>query len=468
MKLAVSADPENAIIIRELLSVWEISWVSPRESDVLVVYGRKPLERSRKTVLIPSNSTDFESWTKHSKHIVAKKPGEPIFIAATPAINLSFTSEALYETDPAACKINDDFVIPKVDFVEEYKRILRQTLAVRSSVTYRLATSLPLPYNFAPKGLRDYLMKKHDGRSKLNICDTLPLDAVRFALANAIEKALKEKLHRKTWDHKPSVCVLTHDIDTKEGLQRSGKVKKLEEKYDLPSAWFIPSKQYSLDRETIEKLENNGEVGSHDIKHDGRLSHLSKKKLTERLREGKKSLESMTNHPVEGFRAPLLQHTSRILFGLGECGFKYDTSIPTWEPKHPRTMSPHGIGTLFPIRIEGMNEIPITIIQDHQLLHVLCLTPKEAITEWLSNMTLIKELGGTCVFLSHPEYGLLDMQGLPFYEELLNTLASDIQLLVVPPKKIPQLSVMPKDSCNATNFGEVPTPLGGKIDSFFD
>ena len=132
----------------------------------------------------------------------------------------------------------------------------------------------------------------------------------------------------------------------------------------------------------------------------------------------------------------MLQHTSGLLLGLGECGFKYDTSIPTWEPKHPRTMRPHGIGTLFPILIEGMTEVPITLVQDHQLLHVLGLTPKEAITVWLSNLAVIKALGGSCVFLSHPEYGLLSSEGFPYYEELLNTIASDNGLLVATLSKI--------------------------------
>ena len=435
MKLAVSANPENATVIRELLSVWDVGWFSPEDSEVVIVYGRKPHEASKKTILIPSNSIDFENWIRHSKYAVVKRSRVSVSITATPKINLSFTPEVFYEIKPAPSGACEDLVIPKLDFVEEYKRIIWQTLNAGPSVMYRLATSFPLPYNIAPKGLRDYLMKKHDERSMLSLCDVLPLDALRFALGNAIEHLSKEKLRRKTWDCMPSVCVLTHDIDTRDGLKKSGKVKKLEEKYALPSAWFIPSKQYPLDRKIIENLGNHGEVGSHDTKHDGRLSHLSKRKLTERLSEGKRSLESMTNHPVVGFRAPLLQHTSNLLLGLGECGFKYDTSIPAWEPKHPWTMSPHGIGTLFPIRIEGINEIPVTLVQDHQLLHVLSLTPKKAIAKWLSNMSVIKELGGFCVFLSHPEYGLLDTQGLPYYEELLNTIASDRELLVATPNR---------------------------------
>ena len=44
--------------------------------------------------------------------------------------------------------------------------------------------------------------------------------------------------------------------------------------------------------------------------------------------------------------------------------------------------------------------------------------------------------GGSCVFLSHPEYGLLSSEGFPYYEELLNTIASDNGLLVATLSKI--------------------------------
>ena len=440
MKLAINANLENDMFIRELLSIFEVTWVFPKDSDVVISYGVEPDERSKKSVLVPSDSTNFENWVGPSKCVVAQRCYEPVFVTASSSIKLSFTPKASFEIEPKARGVNGDLLIPQFDVVQEFKHILARVLTAGSSSTYRLATSLPLPYHIAPKRLRDYILRRQKKSSKASFCEILNLDALRFVLANAIEEISREKLCRKTWDNKASVVILTHDVDTKEGLKKSSRVKKLEEKYDLPSAWFIPSKQYSLNRETIEEIANNGEVGSHDTKHDGRLSSLSTERLNDRLTEGKRILESMTKRRVEGFRAPLLQHNSKILHGLRECGFKYDTSMPTWEPKHPRTMRPHGIGTTFPIHIEGMNEIPITAVQDHQLLHVLSLTPKEAIAEWISNMTLTKELGGTCVFLSHPEYGLLDTQGLSSYEELLNTIASDSDLLAACPTRISGLS----------------------------
>ena len=446
MKITVLGQAADVEVIRELLSPWNVSFTSFDQAEVAIVYNKKYLE-TKKTIVIPSDSSDFMKWIKDIKSRVMKKPGERVFVATTSQKVLTFTPQILYsydglvksafeETPPTAAALNEDLVFLTLDIIKEYNKILDETLNAKSSTLYNVFTGLPVPYTLAPKQLRDLFMREHRVQENLTLCDKLPLDALRFILVKAIEKLTNKKLHKKTWNGKKYACLITHDVDTKDGLLRSVTVKKLEEKYDVPSAWYLPSAQYPLDQEIVAALTNNGEVGSHDTKHDGRLYRLSGKKLADRLSHSKKILEKMVGGPVAGFRAPLLQHNSDILSNLKDCGYQYDSSIPTWEVKHPRTMRSHGIGTVFPTRIEGMKELPITIMQDHQLLHVLDCTPKEAIETWLSNIAVIKELGGSCVLLSHPEYNLLDTQGLPLYEELLNTIAFDREMLVGLPNKI--------------------------------
>ena len=68
-------------------------------------------------------------------------------------------------------------------------------------------------------------------------------------------------------------------------------LKKIEEKYDVQSAWYVPSNRYKLNDDSIRQLSNHGEVGAHDTKHDGRLVHLSKKeKLLQRVSEARNCL----------------------------------------------------------------------------------------------------------------------------------------------------------------------------------
>jgi hypothetical protein len=166
------------------------------------------------------------------------------------------------------------------------------------------------------------------------------------------------------------------------------------------------------------------------------LDKLSKEELIKRFSEAKQTLEELVACQVVGFRTPLLQQNSTILSGLREAGYNYDTSVPTWEPKHPQTMRPHGLGTTYPMFLDGVTEIPISVVQDHQLLYALGLEAKDAIAEWLSMMAVIKELGGCCVLLSHPEYKLFDMKNLAIYEELLNTIMSDEQVWLATPKQL--------------------------------
>ena len=182
---------------------------------------------------------------------------------------------------------------------------------------------------------------------------------------------------KKKWKGERTCVALTHDIDTEQGLSRASRVRKLEEKYGAESTWYIPTKHYPLNCETVRELANHGEVGVHGEKHKGNLVRLSRQKLFKQFSGAKNFLEKMLGSPIFGFRSPLLQHNSAILTELEKSGYVYDSSIPTWEPKHPQTMNSFGIGTVFPLTLHGLIEIPVSIVQDHQLLYILGLTTRK-------------------------------------------------------------------------------------------
>ena len=448
LKIAVQGQAADVEVIRELLSPWNVSFTSLDEAEVVIAYKEKPLE-PKKTIVVPSDSADFRKWVKDVKSRVVRKLGEPVFIDASSQTVLSIKPKMLYCYDgavkpaskdtPTAAELNEDLIFLKVDVVKEYDKILDETLNAKPSTLYRLLTGLPVPYTLAPERLKDFLMRKRGGKENLTFCDKLPLDALRFILVRAIEEILGEKLERKKWNGKKYAFILTHDVDTREGLRKAKMLKKIEHKYDVPSAWYVPSKRYKLDADAIRELANRGEVGAHGTKHDGKLNRLPRNALVERLREAKQILENITGEKVEGFRAPLLQHNVRIIHALRDAGYAYDTSIPTWEPRHPNTMKVHGIGTMYPLTLEGITEIPVTLPQDHQLLHVLGLSPKDVTREWINMIDTIKEIGGLCTILMHPDYELADPENLGKYEELLNTIASDNEVLVSLPINITTL-----------------------------
>ena len=137
----------------------------------------------------------------------------------------------------------------------------------------------------------------------------------------------------------------------------------MEEKYDVESAWYVPTRHFSLDLGMIKDLADHGEVGVHGAQHNGNLISLPSQKLYRLLYEAKQLLGKMSGSSVKGFRSPLLQHNSTILEQLKKADYSYDTSIPTWEPKHPQTMSPFGIGTVFPLVLNNLVEIPVSTVQ---------------------------------------------------------------------------------------------------------
>jgi peptidoglycan/xylan/chitin deacetylase (PgdA/CDA1 family) len=448
LRIAVQGQAADVEVLRELLSPWNVSFTSLDEAEVVIVRREKPLE-AKKTIVIPSDSADFMKWVKDMKLRVVRKLGEPVFVAASSQTVLTIKPKMIYCYDgavkpapkdtPTTAELNEDLIFLTLDVVKEYDKILDETLNAKPSTLYRLLTGLPVPYTLAPKRLKDFLMRKRGGKENLTFCDKLPLDALRFILANAIKKLSEKKLERKTWNGKKYAFLLTHDVDTREGLRRAKMLKKIEHKYDVPSAWYVPSKRYKLDVGAINELANRGEVGAHDTKHDGKLNRLSRNALVERLREAKQILENVTGEKVEGFRAPLLQHSVKIIRALRDARYSYDTSVPTWEPRHPNTMNSHGIGTMYPLTLEGVTEVPVTLPQDQQLLRVLGLSPKEVTREWMKMIDVIKEISGLCTVLVHPDYELADPENLGLYEELLNAITSDNEVLVSLPTNITTL-----------------------------
>jgi hypothetical protein len=69
-------------------------------------------------------------------------------------------------------------------------------------------------------------------------------------------------------------------------------------------------------------------------------------------------------------------------------------------------MKQDGIELLNLVKINGLIEVPITIVQDHQMLYILKFKPEQAIEQWVRRVNEIRKLGGVSLLLIHPDYEL--------------------------------------------------------------
>ena len=446
VQLGFSGSYSDITILKELLSPWNVSFTTPENAEINIIY-KSGESLTKKSIILPYNGPEFNNWAKKQNLRLKSSSHKQIKVDISNKTSLTISPDQLFDYEEASNSsphegslseffLNSDQTLLKIDLIKEFSNIVDPALTGKTSILYHILTGLPLRYDAAPKRVRDFVMGNKKDIRGIDYCDKLPLDALRFILVKSIERISGKILLPKKWKGANSCVILTHDIDTEKGLRRANQVRKLEEKYGAESTWYIPTKHYPLNYETVRELANHGEVGVHGEKHKGNLIRLSNQKLFSQFYRAKNFLEKISGSPIHGFRSPLLQHNLGILTQLKNAGYSYDSSIPSWEPKHPQTMSPYGIGTVFPLHFNGLVEFPVSIIQDHQLLYVLGLTPKETLHHWLLFMDLVKEIGGCNVFLSHPEYKLFDSENISLYEDFLNVLAADTNSWTATPNQL--------------------------------
>jgi hypothetical protein len=195
----------------------------------------------------------------------------------------------------------------------------------------------------------------------------------------------------------------------------------VEDDLNLQSTWFLPTHEFFVKEHLAAELADSSRIGSHDIRHDGRLILIKRRdQLVDRLRRSRVELEAKIGKPVRCFRSPLLQFSRRIVLALAEAGYEYDFSAPCWEPIHPSTLGAFGVECVQPFKVGRVVESPLTLFQDHQVLNVMGMSVHEAIKLWVEQASLVHSMDGDIVLLIHPDY--LFSQDLESYRELLTSL----------------------------------------------
>jgi peptidoglycan/xylan/chitin deacetylase (PgdA/CDA1 family) len=186
--------------------------------------------------------------------------------------------------------------------------------------------------------------------------------------------------------------VLTHDIETEEGLALVREIANLEEELGFRSAFnFIPE-CYAHDKRLMSELHDRGfEIGVHGLNHDGKL-FSSRATFTNRVGSINHYLKEMD---AVGFRSPL---THRNPYWMQALEVEYDLSFFDTDPYEPM---PGGCMSIWPFMIGRFIELPYTLAQDCTLGMVLGeSTPRL----WLEKIEFIKQYYGMALLNSHPDY----------------------------------------------------------------
>ena len=100
-------------------------------------------------------------------------------------------------------------------------------------------------------------------------------------------------------------AIVTHDVETREGVARVDRLASLEEQHGIRSAWYFVPFQYKIDAGLLDDLRARGhEVGVHGYNHDGQL-FSSKRRFQQRAVE----INAIgRDWQAAGFRAPMMHH----------------------------------------------------------------------------------------------------------------------------------------------------------------
>jgi len=217
--------------------------------------------------------------------------------------------------------------------------------------------------------------------------------------------------------------VLTHDVETAEGLAALEPVLALERGLGLRSCWNLVPRRYEVDDELVRRLTREGfEVGVHGLYHDGR-DLRSRRDLLERLPAIR---AAATRWRASGFRSPSTQRAWELMPLLE---FDYDSSYPDTDPFEPQG---GGCCTWLPFFNEQMVELPLTMPQDHTLFVILSRGAERA---WIEKAEFLRDRGGMALIDTHPDY-LLDGRIMSAYRELLERFADDPDVWRALPREV--------------------------------
>jgi len=439
-------DDNDLSILSEYAAFWKVPYTLRSQIDGKPIFFTsspwKEIDTQdyRPVIISPTRIEGAREIARHFGLDVTFKE-TPVRLPISPGVSVSLQTRLYQFSGPdlePVLKDGENILVNKilgsavfilsVDLVSEYHRLMYGRMDENPNWRFRLLTRMPFSYRLIPSSIRNRFFKAK--RSVTAFREELlgPIEFLRSLFLASLAIASKDPIPIiGFWRRGKSYALaVSHDVETQLGLEDgAGRLIEVEKELGIRSTWNLPTDRYSLSSQLVIALAQNGEVGGHDTKHDGRLFFAGITDKLDRVKRCRERLEFLSRRPVRGFRAPLLQHSRELVETLGKAGYEYDSSMPSWEPLSPTSLKPHGVGTVFPFLISGLVEIPVSMPQDHQLIRVGGLGVAAAVDQLLEVSRWIRKAGGACVLLVHPDYEFGQEEGRDEYLRLLTSFRSD-------------------------------------------
>ncbi len=211
-------------------------------------------------------------------------------------------------------------------------------------------------------------------------------------------------------DGYPSCTMVTHDVETSQGLDFCPQLMDLDDSFGIKSSFqLVPEKRYEVSQSALDRIQKRGfEVNVHDLNHDGMLMD----KKGEFLRRAERINCYARRFGAQGFRSAVMYRNTDWYDALD---FSYDMSIPNVAHLEPQR---GGCCTVFPFFVGKVLELPLTTIQDYSLFNIL---NDYSIRLWQEQISMIRKKSGLISFIVHPDY-IIKKDARRVYTDLLGHL----------------------------------------------
>jgi len=220
---------------------------------------------------------------------------------------------------------------------------------------------------------------------------------------------------------------MTHDVEALAGREFCSQLMDLDDSMAIKSSFeIVPERRYPVPEALLAEIRNRGfEIGVHDLNHDGRLysSHKTFLRMVERINGYGQA------YGASGFRSGGLYRNQAWYAALD---FSYDMSVPSVAHLEPQRGGCCGV---MPFFIGKILELPLTMVEDYSLFHVM---RDYSITLWTEQLAIVLANHGLASFLVHPDY-IIDQRARGVYQALLEHLAqmrAERQIWIALPREV--------------------------------